>query len=192
MRSSGNGGERDDQVAELVVRLEPAAGADAEQLLDAELDQLLEDDRRAGAAHARALHGDALALVCAGVAQQAALGVLLLGVVEVRLGDVLGPQRVAGEEAGLGVLARLGSNVDRHGGDPNPCDRSGGRATIRAVRKAIEPRLSQILEFCAEDPVERVFLEDVARRRLGRFTGVRGERAARPRSATWARSRPRG
>ena len=39
------------------------------------------------------------------------------------------------------------------------------------MRKAIEPRLSQILDFCAEDPVERVFLEDVARRRLGRFTG---------------------
>jgi hypothetical protein len=34
----------------------------------------------------------------------------------------------------------------------------------------IEPRLPQILDFCAEDPVERVFLEDVARRRLGRFT----------------------
>jgi GNAT superfamily N-acetyltransferase len=56
-------------------------------------------------------------------------------------------------------------------GEPNPCDDSGRHATIRAVRKAIEPRLSQILDFCAEDPVERVFLEDVARRRLGRFTG---------------------
>jgi uncharacterized protein len=38
------------------------------------------------------------------------------------------------------------------------------------VSTAIEPRLAQILEFCAQDPVERVFLEDVARRRLGRFT----------------------
>jgi uncharacterized protein len=38
------------------------------------------------------------------------------------------------------------------------------------VSDAIEPRLEQILAFCAEDPVERVFLEDVARRRLGRFT----------------------
>jgi ribosomal protein S18 acetylase RimI-like enzyme len=38
------------------------------------------------------------------------------------------------------------------------------------VSKAIEPSLEQILDFCAEDPVERVFLEDVARRRLGRFT----------------------
>jgi uncharacterized protein len=38
------------------------------------------------------------------------------------------------------------------------------------MNDAIEPRLEQILEFCAEDPVERVFLEDVARRGLGRFT----------------------
>jgi RimJ/RimL family protein N-acetyltransferase len=38
------------------------------------------------------------------------------------------------------------------------------------VNKPIEPALDQILEFCAQDPVERVFLEDVARRRLGRFT----------------------
>jgi uncharacterized protein len=34
----------------------------------------------------------------------------------------------------------------------------------------IEPKVEQILEFCAEDPIERVFLEDVARRGLGRFT----------------------
>jgi len=38
------------------------------------------------------------------------------------------------------------------------------------VDDAIEPRLEQILEFCAGNPVERVFLEDVARRGLGRFT----------------------
>jgi hypothetical protein len=38
------------------------------------------------------------------------------------------------------------------------------------VSKPFEPALAQILEFCAEDAVERVFLEDVARRRLGRFT----------------------
>jgi uncharacterized protein len=34
------------------------------------------------------------------------------------------------------------------------------------------PSLAQILAFCAEDPVERVFLEDVARRGLGRFSAV--------------------
>jgi GNAT superfamily N-acetyltransferase len=40
------------------------------------------------------------------------------------------------------------------------------------VRGLIEPTLDQILDFCAVDPVERVFLEDVARRGLGRFTAV--------------------
>ena len=42
------------------------------------------------------------------------------------------------------------------------------------MQNVIEPRLEQILEFCAEDPVERVFLEDVARRGLGRFTALAG------------------
>jgi uncharacterized protein len=36
----------------------------------------------------------------------------------------------------------------------------------------VEPELDRILAFCAEDPVERVFLEDVARRGLGRFVGL--------------------
>jgi GNAT superfamily N-acetyltransferase len=35
--------------------------------------------------------------------------------------------------------------------------------------KLTEPKRDQILDFCAQDPVERVFLEDVARRGLGRF-----------------------
>jgi uncharacterized protein len=35
------------------------------------------------------------------------------------------------------------------------------------------PTLDQILAFCAEDPVERVLLEDIARRGLGRFASVR-------------------
>jgi RimJ/RimL family protein N-acetyltransferase len=42
------------------------------------------------------------------------------------------------------------------------------------VTKPFEPDLDQILAFCAQDPVERVFLEDVARRRLGRFTAFKG------------------
>jgi hypothetical protein len=42
------------------------------------------------------------------------------------------------------------------------------------VHDAIEPSLAEILAFCAEDPVERVFLEDVARRGLGRFTAFAG------------------
>jgi ribosomal protein S18 acetylase RimI-like enzyme len=35
-----------------------------------------------------------------------------------------------------------------------------------------DPPLARVLEFCADDPVERVFLEDVARRGLGRFEAV--------------------
>jgi ribosomal protein S18 acetylase RimI-like enzyme len=41
------------------------------------------------------------------------------------------------------------------------------------ARLVKRPRHSQVLAFCAEDPIERVFLEDVARRGLGRFAGVR-------------------
>jgi uncharacterized protein len=36
----------------------------------------------------------------------------------------------------------------------------------------LDPTRAQILEFCAEEPVERVFLEDVARRGVGSFVGV--------------------
>ncbi len=35
-----------------------------------------------------------------------------------------------------------------------------------------EPSLRQVLEFCAAEPIERVFLEDVARRGFGRFSAV--------------------
>jgi hypothetical protein len=38
--------------------------------------------------------------------------------------------------------------------------------------KLVEPKLDRILGFCREDPVERVFLEDAARRGLGRFVGL--------------------
>ena len=40
------------------------------------------------------------------------------------------------------------------------------------MRTAAAPTLEQVLRFCAEDPVERVFLEDIARRGLGRFIAV--------------------
>ncbi len=36
-----------------------------------------------------------------------------------------------------------------------------------------EPKLDEILAFCAEGPVERVLLEDMARRRLGAFSALR-------------------
>ena len=42
------------------------------------------------------------------------------------------------------------------------------------MARVIDPSIEQVLEFCSRDPVERVFLEDVARRGLGRFVGVEG------------------
>lgn len=44
----------------------------------------------------------------------------------------------------------------------------------------VDPTTDQILRFCARDPVERVFLEDAARRGQGRFAAVEedGELAA--------------
>jgi uncharacterized protein len=36
----------------------------------------------------------------------------------------------------------------------------------------VTPQLNQILEFCARDPIERVFLEDAARRGYARFAAV--------------------
>ena len=44
------------------------------------------------------------------------------------------------------------------------------------AERPIEPSYEQVLEFCARDPVERVFLEDVARRGLGRFVARRRRR----------------
>ena len=40
------------------------------------------------------------------------------------------------------------------------------------VIQVLEPTRQQVLEFCAREPVERVFLEDAARRGFGRFAAV--------------------
>jgi ribosomal protein S18 acetylase RimI-like enzyme len=37
---------------------------------------------------------------------------------------------------------------------------------------AVDATLDEVLAFCAESPVERVFLEDIARRGLGRFSAL--------------------
>ena len=46
------------------------------------------------------------------------------------------------------------------------------------MQPPVEPRIEQVLEFCARDPIERVFLEDVARRGFDRFLGVEDGRGA--------------
>ena len=40
--------------------------------------------------------------------------------------------------------------------------------------RVVAPTRDQILRFCAEAPVERVFLEDIARRGIGRFSALEG------------------
>jgi uncharacterized protein len=45
---------------------------------------------------------------------------------------------------------------------------------IPRMSEVLKPRLDEMLEFCSADPVERVFLEDVARRGLGQFAAVAG------------------
>jgi ribosomal protein S18 acetylase RimI-like enzyme len=43
------------------------------------------------------------------------------------------------------------------------------------MAQVFEPATDDVLAFCRRDPVERVFLEDVARRGHGRFVAVRGD-----------------
>ena len=38
--------------------------------------------------------------------------------------------------------------------------------------RSVTPTLDQVLAFCAEQPIERVFLEDIARRGLARFSAL--------------------
>ncbi|MEP6893561.1 MAG: GNAT family N-acetyltransferase [Gaiellaceae bacterium] len=46
------------------------------------------------------------------------------------------------------------------------------------MTQVIEPTTAQVLDFCADDPVERVFLEDVARRGQARFLALPGSAGA--------------
>src|SRR6476659_9347231 len=74
-----DGRDGDDEVAERVIRLQAPARADAEQSLDAELDELLEHDGRSRAAHPGSLHRDPLALPLARIAEETSLRVDLDG-----------------------------------------------------------------------------------------------------------------
>jgi uncharacterized protein len=83
---------------------------------------------------------------------------------EVLLGDAPRPPGIAGEEARFRIVAGLRSEVDWH----------SATLKFRPVQTVITPELEQVLAFCAEDPVERVFIEEMARRG-GRFAAVAGD-----------------
>jgi hypothetical protein len=46
------------------------------------------------------------------------------------------------------------------------------------VSELIEPSLERVLEFCGRDPVERVFIQDVAQRGFGRFVALAADDGA--------------
>ena len=74
-------------------------------------------------AHVTAFMADGFVMVRGMLdAEETALLVHLLHVLEVRVRDVLGPERVAGEEDGLGVVAGLGTEMNWHARDSN-CER---------------------------------------------------------------------
>src|ERR671928_14302 len=54
----------------------------------------------------------------------------------------------------------------------NPRSAPSVKRTAASISTARTPRLDQLLDFCAQEPIERVFLEDIARRRLGRFSAT--------------------
>jgi ribosomal protein S18 acetylase RimI-like enzyme len=49
---------------------------------------------------------------------------------------------------------------------------------MRPMAVLVEPHVEQVLAFCAGDPVERVFLEDMALRGSGRFVAIAGDGGA--------------
>ncbi len=117
-RVGGHGGDGDDEVAERVVGLQAPARPHAEEALHAELGELLEHDGRARAAHAGALNGDRLPVPLPREPEQPALLVDLGDVRQECLGDVLGAEWVARQEARLRIVAGLGAKMDRHARNP--------------------------------------------------------------------------
>ena len=55
-------------------------------------------------------------------------------------------------------------------------DTSVKHLMVAETKRLIEPNLDQVLAFCAEDPIERVYLEEAARRGFGRLVAT-AERA---------------
>ena len=164
-RVGGDRGERDDHVAELVVRLQAAAGADAQQLLDAELDRApRRRSSRPGSPSPCPGRRPASPPTCrcsrAGRARSSA-GRRRRGRSRRCTSPAAGrPEGDTPRRTRPAPLARESASARHY------------RAGSGAWRTSSSRRSTRSSRYCAEDPVERVFLEDVARRGLGRFAGV--------------------
>ena len=172
-------GQRDDQVAERVVRLQAAAGADADQLLAAELDRA---PRRRSSRRGSPCPCPAPRPACPCRCRCSRAGRARRSAARRRRGR---SRRCTSRAAGRrgGGPPRRTRRARRERGSAWRADSTdeGHSCRDRSSSRGSE----QVLEFCAREPVERVFLEDVARRGLGRFVARRGRgRRARRRSAT--------
>ena len=117
----GGGAHGDDDVAELDIRVRGAAAADPHDAFDAEvLHELGEVDRCRGNPHPVRHDRDVEAAVAAGETEDVADIADLRGILEIGLGDVLRPQRIAGHEDGGREIAGFGVDVRcGHGFPPN-------------------------------------------------------------------------
>src|SRR3989304_31226 len=96
-------------------RRRPARGADPDQLLRTQPEQLLGYDGERRRAHSRCLDAHRSSVEGAGVAEHSPMRTHLAGVLQAAiesLGDLRGAVRVAGEEDDGGIVADLGAEVD--------------------------------------------------------------------------------
>src|SRR5690606_27865449 len=108
----GAGAEADHHVAQVDIVAHGAAGANPDQGVHVEFgDQFLGVDGYRGDAHAVAHHRNPPALVAAGEAEHVAHLVHQLDVGQEGVGDVLGAQRVAGHQYGIGEIAAFGVDM---------------------------------------------------------------------------------
>ena len=138
----GRGGRGDDDVADGELVAQAAGGADADGGLHAVFGEQLGDvDAERRLAHAGCLDADRPALPGAGEAQAVAHGVHLARRLEEGLGDPFGPERVAGQQDGLGVIALRGFVMRGHGwhssGFARVCSPDGAGAKSGAGSPAI-------------------------------------------------------
>ena len=91
------------QIEQMQILYIGPCASDADDVLHTiEFKQLIGIDADARHSHAAAHHGDALSLVCSGVAEHVAHAVELDDILQIRLCDVLCPQRIAGHQYRLG------------------------------------------------------------------------------------------
>jgi uncharacterized protein len=69
------------------------------------------------------------------------------------------------------------AGIGQHWGRVADLNTTVKRLMVAETKHVLEPSLDQVLQFCADDPVERVYLEEAARRGIARLVAaVEGDR----------------